>query len=104
MEDENDIVFKWSVCVCVGREGVRASSVSDHQVDSQMATPSADPCLALANTQLASAPQPRREICGPGDHMASVTSVALISSLCSSLLFSMPSLTWISNNILDPEP
>lgn len=52
-----DNVFKEMVavvCVCGG--GVvfaRAPSVSDRQVASQMATPSADPCLALAGAQLA---------------------------------------------------
>lgn len=40
-----DIFFQGEVCVCV----------SHCQVDSQMATPSADPCLALADAQLASA-------------------------------------------------
>lgn len=45
-----DIVFQGGVCVCA-----RAPSVSHRQVDSQMATPSADPCLALADAQLASA-------------------------------------------------
>lgn len=43
------IIFQSRVCVrahvCV--------SLSDHQVDSQMATPSADPCFALASAQLA---------------------------------------------------
>lgn len=60
-----------------------APSVSDRQVDSQMATPSADPRLALADAQLASGAeqagrqaQPREEICGQGDHMASVTSLS----------------------------
>ncbi len=38
-----------------------APSVSDRQVDSQMATPSADPCLALADAQLA----PGAEQAGP---------------------------------------
>ena len=57
----------------------RAPSVSDRQVASQMATPSADPCLALAGAQLARGvghTQPREEICGLGDHMASVTSLS----------------------------
>lgn len=53
MGDENGYCFK--VVLGGGSSFACASSVSDHQVDSQMATPSADPCLALADTQLASA-------------------------------------------------
>ncbi len=58
------------------------------QVDSQMATPSADPCLALADAQLAPGAEhagcqarPSEEICGQGDHMASVTSQSHSSPL-----------------------
>lgn len=45
-----DIVFQGGVCA----GDLFAQSVSNRQVDSQMATPSADPCLALADAQLAS--------------------------------------------------
>lgn len=101
------IVLNVVVVVVVGGVFAGASSVSDHQVDSQMATPSADPCLALAGAQLASAAeqagrraQPRGEICGRGDHMASVTSVTLcIASFSLCLIF-----VWICSNILDPDP
>lgn len=55
-----DIIFQGGVCVW-GVLFARAPSVSDRQVDSQMATPLADPCLALADTQLA----PGAEQAGP---------------------------------------
>lgn len=54
--------------------------VPDHQVDSQMATPSGDPRLALADAQLARAAeqagprtQPGGEICRAADCVSSVT-------------------------------
>lgn len=77
-----------------------ASSLSDHQVDSQMAPPSADPCLALANAQLASS-QPagaakKRDLWTKWTHG--------FCYLCHNhLLFSVPYFTWICYNILDPD-
>lgn len=69
------IVVAFGLGVCVGRgTGGWSLLVPDHQVDSQMATPSGDPRLALADAQLARAAeqagprtQPGGEICRAGD-------------------------------------
>lgn len=82
-----DIIFQSSVCVCV------CASVSDHQVDSHMATPSADPCFALASAQLAqgaeqaeprwpSGTAKRRDLWTRWSHRFCYLSVTLISSFC----------------------
>lgn len=79
-----DIVSNAVACgLCVWREGDEGGwslLVPDHQVDSQMATPSGDPRLALADAQLARAAeqagpqtQPGGEICRARDCVSSVT-------------------------------
>lgn len=74
-----DIVSNVVACgLCVWNRGV-SLLVPDHQVDSQMATPSGDPRLALADAQLAQAEQagprtqPEGEICRARDCVSSVT-------------------------------